>query len=104
MRSPYSLGSLTWMKALKKYPIRKKIIATRDDYVDNGSIIAAARAPFVWLDIQLLFVVNCESSTLNSNARISFQDTSIYWEKYCLYYIILILLHNFIFGLPTCTV
>ena len=29
------MDNLAWMKALKKYPIHKKIMATRDDYVNN---------------------------------------------------------------------
>ena len=29
------MDNLTWMKTLKKDPIHKKIMATRDDYVDN---------------------------------------------------------------------
>ena len=29
------MDSLAWMKALKKDPIHKKIMGTRDDYVDN---------------------------------------------------------------------
>ena len=29
------MDNLAWMKALKKDPIHKKIMATRDDYVDN---------------------------------------------------------------------
>ena len=29
------IDNLTWMKTLKKDPIHKKIMATRDDYVDN---------------------------------------------------------------------
>ena len=28
--------NLAWMKALKKDPIHKKIMATRDDYVNNN--------------------------------------------------------------------
>ena len=30
------MDNLAWMKALKKDPIHKKIIATRDDYVNNN--------------------------------------------------------------------
>ena len=30
------MNSLAWMKALKKDPIHKKIMATRDDYVNNN--------------------------------------------------------------------
>ena len=30
------MDNLAWMKALKKYPIHKKIMATRDDYVNNN--------------------------------------------------------------------
>ena len=30
------MDNLTWMKALKKDPIHKKIMATRDDYVNNN--------------------------------------------------------------------
>ena len=29
------MSNLAWMKALKKDPIHKKIMATRDDYVNN---------------------------------------------------------------------
>ena len=29
------MDNLTWMKTMKKDPIHKKIMATRDDYVDN---------------------------------------------------------------------
>ena len=29
------MDNLTWMKAMKKDPIRKKIMVTPDDYVDN---------------------------------------------------------------------
>lgn len=29
------MDNLHWMKALKKYPIHRNIMATRDDYVDN---------------------------------------------------------------------
>ena len=29
------MDNLTWMKALEKDPIHKKIVATRDNYVDN---------------------------------------------------------------------
>ena len=29
------MNNLAWMKALKKDPIHKKIMATRDDYVNN---------------------------------------------------------------------
>ena len=41
------MNNLAWMKALKKHPIHKKIVATRDDYVNNnmfdqGGAIAAA--------------------------------------------------------------
>ena len=43
------MNNLAWMKALKKYPIHKKIVATRDDYVNNnmfdqdGAIAAAVK-------------------------------------------------------------
>ena len=30
------MDNLAWIKALKKDPIHKKIIATRDDYVNNS--------------------------------------------------------------------
>ena len=30
------MDNLAWMKALKKDPIHKKIMATRDDYVNNN--------------------------------------------------------------------
>ena len=30
------MDNLAWMKALKKDPIHKKIVATRDDYVNNN--------------------------------------------------------------------
>ena len=30
------MDNLAWMKALKKNPIHKKIMATRDDYVNNN--------------------------------------------------------------------
>ena len=30
------MNNLAWMKELKKYPIRKKVMATRDDYVNNN--------------------------------------------------------------------
>ena len=33
------MDNLAWMKALKKYPIHKKIMATRDDYFSNSLII-----------------------------------------------------------------
>ena len=33
--SAVSMNNLAWMKALKKDPIHKKIMATRDDYVNN---------------------------------------------------------------------
>ena len=41
------MDNLSWMKALKKDPIHKKIKATRDDYVNNNifdpdEVIAAA--------------------------------------------------------------
>ena len=29
------MDNLAWMKALRKEPIHKKILATRDDYVNN---------------------------------------------------------------------
>ena len=33
------MDNLAWMKALKKDPIYKKVMATRDDYVDNDMLI-----------------------------------------------------------------
>ena len=38
----------------------------------------------VGVGTQLLCVVKCESLTLKLNTRVSFQDTSIYCEKYCI--------------------
>ena len=43
----FYMDSLTWMKALKKDPIHKKIMATREDYIekhmfDSDEVIASA--------------------------------------------------------------
>ena len=47
------MGNLAWIKALKKDPIHKKIMATRDDYVNNNmfdpdeAIAAAVKRKFL---------------------------------------------------------
>ena len=47
------MDNLTWMKALKKDPIHKKIMTTRDDYVNNNmfdsdeAIAAAVKRKFL---------------------------------------------------------